>query len=246
MPDIRAPRSRSALVVVALAAMVAVAGVAPVSAAFTPTKGKIKKIATKMAKKQVKKLTPGIAAETDGRVAFAYNPDTVIPVAPGAFIPLATTTVTAPTAGFLIVHGRSQMEMVVPADIWACDLTLDGLEIDSSLVVDFSVVEAEQGDDSNSDTEADIFVGNVLETCSTHAVVPVTAGVHGVTLRGAVLVAPEEFSDAYLSAEFVPFDGNGAPPTSFVLLTRSGSSDAFAETAGRYAARFDLDTTSGW
>jgi hypothetical protein len=49
--------------------------------------------------------------------------------------------------------------------------------------------------------------------CSTNTVVPVDAGNHTIDLEALDVGPGTNFDQTTLSAMFVPFDGNGAPPT---------------------------------
>ncbi|MDQ4005194.1 MAG: hypothetical protein M3135_02690, partial [Actinomycetota bacterium] len=129
----------------------------------------------------------------------------------GGFASLATTSVTAPAPGFLVLHGTSDTWNYNGVEIVLCDLAVNGAQVPSSLhyaELDFG---SYQDNDSFDDQEAPIYV-NAEEDCATHAVVPVAAGTHTVAYRTATQWSDTSYDASVVSAVYVPFGGTGAPP----------------------------------
>ena len=88
----------------ALAVAVMVVGMSPVSAAFTPTKAKIKKIAKNIAKKQVNAILPTINGKMENTVAYVASAP--VTVGTGLF---DSATATCP-AGHIAVGGGASTD----------------------------------------------------------------------------------------------------------------------------------------
>lgn len=210
---------RTVAVVAALAVAAAVFAISPVGAAFQPTKKAIKKIAKKVAKKQINSLVPGMINAKAGRVGVGIEVANQVPNTAAGFATLASTQVVAPAPGFLILNGSTDSFQTVGPDLVICDLAVNGTQLASSV----RFIELNLGDfqapDSNGDTEEPLFV-NSEENCETHTVVPVNAGTYSVAFRVANCCSDGDFEATVVSAEYVPFNGAGAPPSSFTPLSK--------------------------
>jgi hypothetical protein len=109
---------------------------------------------------------------------------------------VATTTINAPSPGFLVIDAG--VELWNPQEIGLVNCFI---EVDNSYA-DGSVRFMEHN------------VGNQDENCSTNTVVPVGAGTHTVDLEGSAASSTTRWTDTALSAIYVPFGGTGAPPAS--------------------------------
>ncbi len=89
--------------------------------------------------------------------------------------------------------------VLVIGDATNPELAICGLEVDDSgMIVDGTFT---------ANTETDAFFA---ETCTSHGVLPLTAGTHEVALQVASLVGSAEFDQGTLSALFVPFNAAGS------------------------------------
>ena len=138
--------------------------------------------------------------DADGLLRVAFDASDELPngntatFSGGAGEPLSVT-ITAPTAGWLVMTGTVDAANVVSNDAYRCQLWLD-----AGQVIGSDMVSQIDGGTSN----------NREEDCTTHGVAEVGAGVHTVTFRLTSVAISTEFADGSLSAMFVPFDGTGA------------------------------------
>jgi hypothetical protein len=120
---------------------------------------------------------------------------------------VATTKITAPTQGFLVIDASSNVINVSESDLVACSLQVDNK---------FATGSARQ-----IELNANQFA-NRREICSTNSVVPVAAGTHTIDFEAEIINPNTRFFDTALSALYVPFDGSGAPPSS-AAISASGN-----------------------
>jgi hypothetical protein len=109
-----------------------------------------------------------------------------------------STSITAPGAGFLMVHASSDNYNPKARDLLACAINVDGSEVPGSRRW-FTVNGVNSDDD-----------------CSSDGVVPVTSGgTHMIALYALAVDSPKTaFGRTVIWALFVPFDAVGARPTS--------------------------------
>jgi hypothetical protein len=108
-----------------------------------------------------------------------------------------STSITAPTAGFLLIHASSDNYNPKERDLLACTLVVDGIEVPSARR--WFVVNGKYSDDD----------------CDTDAVVPVTtAGTHTIDLDAiGVDSRHTAFGRTVIWSLFEPFGSTGAQPT---------------------------------
>jgi len=108
-----------------------------------------------------------------------------------------STSITAPTAGFLLIHASSDNYNPKERDLLACTLAVDGIEVPSARR--WFVVNGKYSDDD----------------CDTDAVVPVTsAGTHTIDLAAVAVDSKHTaFGRTVIWALFEPFGASGAQPT---------------------------------
>ena len=108
-----------------------------------------------------------------------------------------STSIDAPTAGFLLIHASSDNYNPRERDLLACTLVVDRVEVPSARR--WFVVNGKYSDDD----------------CDTDAVVPVTdAGVHVIELDAIGVDSKHTaFGRTVLWALFEPFDASGAQPS---------------------------------
>jgi hypothetical protein len=109
---------------------------------------------------------------------------------------VARATINAPTTGFLVINASSNVFNVQQAD----PLVECLIEVDNNV-----------NDPSRRFMQLN-GTSNQEEDCSTNTVVPVAQGNHTIDLEALDVGAETNFDQTTLSAIFVPFDGNGAPP----------------------------------
>ncbi|MGH2684363.1 MAG: hypothetical protein ACRDJP_02735 [Actinomycetota bacterium] len=169
------------------------------------------KSATKKFVKRKFNVALQMATQTAARVGYDAVEDEQMPDTSGGFVALATASVTAPTPGFLVLHGTSDTYNFFGPEVVLCDLAVNGAQVPSSLhfaELDFGSF---QEDDTAGDGEAPMYV-NGEEDCATHAVVPVGAGTHTVAYRTVNEFSDTSYDASVVSAVYVPFGGTGAPP----------------------------------
>lgn len=129
------------------------------------------------------------------RVA-SFNGDSPLP--DGQDGTVATTNITAPAPGFLVITAGSDLFNFDQFDKVTCFIEVDGTQAPGSeMIIDL-----------NGDAEV-----NEEEDCSTNAVVAVSAGQHAVDLEADVGRPGTKFDQTALSAIYVPFGSTGAPPS---------------------------------
>ena len=138
----------------------------------------------------------GRSANQLARVASFSGPS---PLPTGADGRVATTGITAPAPGFLVIDANANVINLSESDLVACSIEVDN---------DFA-----SGSGRQIELNANNFV-NRREICSTSTVVPVAEGTHTVDMEAQVLGANTRFLNIGLSAIYIPFNGSGAPPSS--------------------------------
>jgi hypothetical protein len=206
----------SPAIIVAVIALVfalvgsAVAGTDGLSSKIT--KSKVKSISKKQADKELKAnisgshvntadtattATKATDADTVGgragsaivRVAANGDDDAAL-VGPSAAANVITTTITAPTAGFLVVDAGS--------DVFGTGDSVCAIRVDAT---DYAPSRREWEVDGAANSEED---------CSTEGTIPVAAGVHTVALRDIIgIPAGVQYDEAVVQAIFIPFNGTG-------------------------------------
>ena len=136
----------------------------------------------------------GRHAEQLTRVAFAKERTDALVGEDGTVL---STSITAPTDGFLVIDASSNVSNPFQSDILSCLIRVDGApDVPSVRSLELN------GDDGL----------NRHEDCSTDTVVFVGAGDHTVELHGLSVGSGSRFSASTLSALFVPFDAEGDSP----------------------------------
>lgn len=108
---------------------------------------------------------------------------------------LAATSITAPTPGYLVIDGISNIDDGTSTNDWgSCLLMLGATDLNAEYNWTVDDVEAEQ------------------QTCVSHTVTPVTAGSHTVSFHVSGLATTSQAYDARVTALFVPFGGTGTGP----------------------------------
>lgn len=141
------------------------------------------------------------------RVASAKDDDNARVGSNGVVL---TTSITAPTAGFLVIDASSDVFNKFTSTFATCFIRVDG-------TVD---VPSDRAMQLNGTT-------NNEEDCATNTVVPVAAGVHTVNLEaGFISSADTTFDESTLTALFVPFSGSGATPTAAAIANAEEAREA--------------------
>ena len=203
----KASRPSPALVLAALALVFAMVGTAiagPDAISNKITKPKVKKISKKQANKVLDQressLDVNSAATLDGftaedlvRSAFAQDDDNarVGPIGPG---PILTTTIDAPSNGYLLINAGS--DVFGDPSFGTCAISVDGSDIFSSF------------------RTWELGVENEEEDCTTETTVPVSAGTRTVVFEDVDGIPVDvQYDEAELQVLFVPFGATGAQPT---------------------------------
>lgn len=141
------------------------------------------------AAKKAKDKTPAV------RVASQTLDDSPVQGADGT---IASTTIKAPVDGFLVIDASSTAINIQELDRLGCVIEVDNVQhTPSTRLVQL-----------NGDANV-----NEQEICSTDTVIPVAAGSHTVDFESlSVTSIHTNFSQATVTAMFVPLDGNGNPP----------------------------------
>jgi hypothetical protein len=135
------------------------------------------------------------------RVASFAGPS---PLPNGTDGTVATTNITAPAPGFLVIDAGSDLFNPIQFDVVRC-----GIEVDNATA---------PGSERFMELNAPQSV-NQEEDCSTNTVVPVSAGQHKIDLQASLVDSPNTiWEDTALSAIYVPFGGAGAPPSSAAVF----------------------------
>jgi hypothetical protein len=196
----------------------AVAGTEALNKAVT--KSKVKQIAKKQGKKQAKKqinkkasgLSVANADTVDGfhaddlvRSAFSQIDNDAL-VGPSGPATVRSTTIDAPTTGFLLVNAGS--------DVFGGPTTgRCGIRINGTLVL-------------SSEREWQLAAGNSEEDCTTETTAQVPAGTHTVDLFAVNGVAAgARYDEAELQVLFVPFGSTGTQPASAAKASGGGDRD---------------------
>lgn len=182
------------VIVVALAGLFVAQALSPAVAAFTPSKKSIKKIAGKVAAKMIKQASPRVGASIvpDGPV------DPTVAAADGMF---TSTSVTAPAPGYLMLSASAGLFNATTDNTMLCFLRLGTTDLASS----------NRRISHNGAQNV-----NEQEDCATETVVPVNAGTYTVEFRYAgASPGNTAYSAVVLSALWVPYNGQGAKPTTF-------------------------------
>lgn len=105
-----------------------------------------------------------------------------------------SVTITAPTAGWLIITGTVEAQNLIVNTVYRCRLRVDGSDVTGTSMISNIHDPSSQSED-----------------CTSHGVQQVTAGTHTVTFLLSQVVTTTDLNAGSLSALFVPFDGTGAP-----------------------------------
>jgi hypothetical protein len=111
---------------------------------------------------------------------------------------VATTTINAPSPGFLVIDAGVENWNFVASGVVRCHIRVDNVFAHGS----------------QRFIEHNVAGGNRDENCSTNTVVPVPAGTHTVDLLGTADSSGTNWGETALSAIYVPFNGTGASPSS--------------------------------
>ena len=111
---------------------------------------------------------------------------------------VATTTINAPSPGFLVIDAGVDNWNFSGSGEVHCYIHVDNVYADGSIRF----------------IEHNVAGGNRDEDCSTNVVVPVGAGTHTVDFVGSADSSATEWGETALSAIYVPFGGTGASPSS--------------------------------
>lgn len=149
-------------------------------------------------------LVDGWSATSLARVAKAVDDDAAL-VGEGTVL---TTTINAPSSGFLMIDASSDVFNYNESDDVLCFIELDGSRVVSS------------ARELHLDAGAGV---NKEEDCSTNTVVPVQGGTHTVDLEADSFLdlTSTTFDESALSVLYVPFDGSGNQPSDFTVLGES-------------------------
>jgi len=134
---------------------------------------------------------------------FAYNTDDNDALV-GASGTVISTTITAPTRGWLRISASSDV-FGTAADALACNLDVDGTNIAAST----RTIEVDGA-------------GNSEEDCSTNSGYFTCGGTHTVRLEGSGVAATTTFDEATIEVTFHPYAGDGSRPSIFpcvIILT---------------------------
>jgi len=105
-----------------------------------------------------------------------------------------SVSITAPTAGWLVITGTIDAFNFTGDDTYACFFRVDGSPVDGTTM-------GSKLDGTGST--------NLHEDCTTHGVQEAAAGPHTVTFALIDVGTTTDFGSGSLSAMFVPFDGTG-------------------------------------
>jgi hypothetical protein len=134
------------------------------------------------------------------RVAYGIDTTDIAPTGNPAV--LAQATITAPKAGFLILHGSADLYNSTGSEpTLSCYIRLDATDLESS----------------RRNMELN-FQYNSEENCETHTVVPVQKGGHTVQLRATSSFLDTNYDNRVVSAVWVPYGESGARPRNFTPL----------------------------
>ncbi len=124
-----------------------------------------------------------------------------------------TTSISAPTAGFLVIDASSDVfRFSSTVGFPTCFIRVDGtFDIASERAMRL---------DAGSNTEED---------CATNTVIPVAAGEHTVNLEAEFMTSGTTFDESTLSALFVPFDGSGQGPATAAIASTEEAKEVSEE-----------------
>ena len=141
----------------------------------------------------------GYDASSIIRFAYAADDDDALVGTSGTIL---STTITAPTRGWLHIVASSDVFNYTAANSPACNLDVDGTNIAAS----FRTI--------GLNTAA----GAQEENCATDAGYLSCGGTHTVTFEASGVGAATVFDEASLEVIFTPFNGAGSPPSLFSCL----------------------------
>jgi hypothetical protein len=153
----------------------------------------------------------GFAPSGLTRVASASDDNNAHVFLTSGVATILSTSITAPSAGFLFITAGSDVYNGADDSIASCWIEVDGTEFDPS----------ERTIDVDS-------AYNREEDCTTEATIPVGAGSRTVVFRADS--DPLTWDEATLNVLFVPFDGNGNPPAAAKIASAR-------QSAGRHGNR---------
>lgn len=135
---------------------------------------------------------------------------------------LATATIEAPRDGFLVINAHSETSNYTESDFAVC-----GIVIDNEWIAEGSVATLEHNRDAEVNGEPvtnDFDFGedvltetgvNLEEDCVSSTTIAVEAGTYEVDFEALFAFETTEWWNHALSVLYVPFDGQGNPPTEF-------------------------------
>lgn len=135
----------------------------------------------------------GLDANAISRVAYDFELGVALDGMSGI---AASTTITAPTDGLLVLSGSLDLVNTSTADTVACFFVVDGTALDNLF--------SQTVDGSGSMTHTNM---------SLDGVEPVASGSHTVEIACLAVVADTDVADPFLVVQFVPFGPDGIPPT---------------------------------
>ncbi|MGH2686663.1 MAG: hypothetical protein ACRDJP_14455 [Actinomycetota bacterium] len=181
------------VVVLAVLGLLAGAMATSSGAAGTVTKKKAKKIATKIANNVSNTVSNNVFNQNIPN--YASRVSSTLTENPTADL-LATTSVTAPASGYLVVDGIAALDDSTSTnDTGSCLLELNGTLMNGS-EYPWTL------DDVESETEP----------CVTHSVQAVTAGTHTLDFYVSGLAGTSDIYDARVTAMYIPLGGTGIRP----------------------------------
>jgi hypothetical protein len=176
------------LVLVAAAGLLAAALASSSGAAATLTKKKVKKIATNVA-------TNVFNSNIGNHASRVSSTHVSSPVESAGNFLMASTTITAPASGFLVMNGIVGLDdSGTTNDTGSCLLELNGTDLDAEYPYTLDSVESDD------------------EICSSHSVQQIAAGSHTVDFFISGWVTTSAMNDARVTALYVPYGPTGARP----------------------------------
>jgi hypothetical protein len=139
------------------------------------------------------------------RSAFASDLNNALVGASGTAV---TTTIQAPTSGYLFVSASSDVHNYSATDFVDCLVTVNGSIIgESRRSIELNALSNVAGGGGDETVSV-----NREENCTTSATHAVAAGTHTVDFDGAGLAAGTNFDEATLQVLFVPLGADGTQP----------------------------------
>jgi hypothetical protein len=150
---------------------------------------------------------------------------------------LISLSIEAPVAGNLLVSGQSLVVGSGVVDLYVCSVAVDDIDPGNpapDLLLGSLGAGLEGGTDSGGDTDS----GFILDTCTTQGAVAVSAGTYDVSIQVGSGSGLAEFDVSTLTAEFIPFAGDGA---AVLASPATGESRTLAEIIADLSAKAGID-----